>query len=141
MAGATPAAQALTVRWLRGNIVIDLITSREFQLGMLTGVAGVALIYAVLFALGVVLKPWIMARATGVDITVRRLIGMHLRKTRPAIIVEAYVRDQKRGGQHSLDMLEAVYLAFKPDIDAGGDLVAITDRETQRAREQADRAT
>ena len=112
--------------------MIQLLTSRDFQIGVLTGVLGVFGIYLLLLLLGVVLRPWLYAKASGVDVMVRQLIGMRLRRVDPRLVIAAYVRDQKRGGHHSLDVIEATYLAFGNDVTTGADLLAIVDREASR---------
>lgn len=117
--------------------MVDLLTSREFQIGVLTGVGGVVAIYLVLLLAGAVFGPWVIAKASGVNIEIPRLIGMRLRRTDPKIVVAAFVRDQKRGGQHSLDVIEAVYIAFRQDVERGGDLLELVDRETARAAAKA----
>jgi uncharacterized protein YqfA (UPF0365 family) len=113
--------------------MLDLLASREFQIGVVVGIAGVFVIYAAWLVTAVVLRPWVMAKASGVDIGVLQLIGMKLRRTNPTVVMEAFVRDQKRGSRHSIDVIEAAYIAFKDEIVRGGDLLTITDREVERA--------
>jgi uncharacterized protein YqfA (UPF0365 family) len=79
----------------------------------------------------------VVAKASGVDIEIPRLIGMRLRRTDPKVVVGAFVRDRKRGGHHSLDVIEAVYIAFKQDVERGGDLLELVDRETARVAVKA----
>jgi uncharacterized protein YqfA (UPF0365 family) len=98
--------------------MIQLLTSHDFQIGVLTGVLGVIGIYSLLLLLGVVLRPWLYAKASGVDVMVRQLIGMRLRRVDPRLVIAAYVRDPKRGGHHSLDVIEATYLASVRLFDA-----------------------
>jgi uncharacterized protein YqfA (UPF0365 family) len=111
----------------------ELLTSRDFQIGVITGIAGVVGIYAVLALASPVLRPWLRAKASGVEVGVPRLIGMRLRGVDPNVVLEAYIRDQKRGGQHSLDIIEAVYLAFGNDVKRGADLLGLVEREVRKA--------
>ena len=112
----------------------ELLANREFQIGVVTGIGAVLSLYAVLFFLRSILRPWIFAVAAGVKIELARLVGMRLRRTNPRIIIDAYVRDRKRGGQLSLDHIEATYIAFRNQVDRGADLLSIVDRETTHAQ-------
>ena len=106
--------------------------TREFQVGVLTGIAALLGIYTILFLLRSVLGPWAMAKASGVDVEFARLIGMRLRRTDPRVVIGAYIRDRKRGGQLSLDLIEATYMAFRHEVDRGAHLIRIVEREALR---------
>ena len=54
---------------------------------------------------------WIAARAAGVKIRIRDLIGMRLRKVSPTVIVNAQINAAKAGLSLNTDELEAHYLA------------------------------
>lgn len=113
--------------------MVDLITSREFQIGVVTGIAGVVAIYGLLALAGPVLRPWIRAKAAGADVGVPRLVGMMLRRVDANTVVEAYIRDRMRGGRHPIDAFEVAYLASGYDVRKGADLLELVE-ELARAK-------
>lgn len=54
---------------------------------------------------------WIAARAAGVNISIINLVGMKLRKVRPALIINPMIKATKGGLKVSINKLEAHYLA------------------------------
>ena len=107
----------------------DLLASADFRLGIIVGVAGVLGIYLLLLLIGVVVKPWLLAKAAGANVPLLQLVGIRFRGSDLKLIIDAYVRAQKRGTPYHLHLIEATYLAFKPEVQRGTDLLAIVDRE------------
>lgn len=82
-------------------------------------IAAAFLVIIVFFSL-VPLRLYIAARATGVNIKIKTLMGMKLRKTPANIIVFAFVKASMAGIDITPDMLEMHYLA-------GGDVNNVVD--------------
>ena len=108
---------------------MQILGSADFRVGFFAGLAAAFVVYAAFKLVGVVLKPWAMAWASGVQVGIAHLVGMGLRGTPPELIVAALVIDQKRGGHQSLVSLETAYLAHPDPRHTASDLLAIADRE------------
>lgn len=65
-------------------------------------------------------KIYFRALISGAHVGFFRLIGMQLRKTRPDIIVEAYINAKKAGLRLTIEELETHYMA-------GGDVIKVTN--------------
>jgi len=77
-----------------------------------------AIVGAVLVAIILVLTLWIIpfgawfkAMAAGAKISLGRLVGMRLRKTKPTLIVEVYITAKKADVDVSVDIIEACSMA------------------------------
>lgn len=80
------------------------------------GFFGVGLILLVLFLIlmffwAVPVRLWIAAKSSGVKVSIFNLIGMRLRKVRPAVIVNPMIKATKGGINISINVLEAHFLA------------------------------
>ena len=78
--------------------------------------APILLIVIILAALIIILsfvplRLWVSALASGVNVRVSQLIGMRIRKVRPALIVNPMIKATKAGLDLPLNKLEAHYLA------------------------------
>ena len=72
---------------------------------------GVILALLVLFIITVPIGLWISAVAAGVKISIFNLVGMKLRRVKPAMIVLALIKATKAGLNVKVNQLEAHYLA------------------------------
>lgn len=80
-------------------------------------------IFAIIFTVIIVLLPfkiYFRALISGAHVGLFRLIGMQLRKTRPDIIVEAYINAKKAGLRLTIEELETHFMA-------GGDVIKVTN--------------
>ncbi len=87
--------------------------------GAIVVIALLFLVIAVLFSF-IPLGLWISAIAAGVKVGLGSLIGMRLRKVRPAKIINPLIKGNKAGLNLSVDMLESHFLA-------GGDVNKVVD--------------
>ncbi|WBW97562.1 flotillin-like protein FloA [Oceanirhabdus sp. W0125-5] len=87
--------------------------------GLIVGIAILFFIIAIFFSF-IPLGLWISAIAAGVKVSLGSLIGMRLRKVRPAKIINPLIKGNKAGLNLSTDMLESHYLA-------GGDVNKVVD--------------
>ena len=74
-------------------------------------VAFVGVLAVLLFFWMVPVRLWIAAKAAGVKVSIFNLIGMRLRKVRPAVIVNPMIKATKGGLNTSINALEAHFLA------------------------------
>jgi uncharacterized protein YqfA (UPF0365 family) len=89
------------------------VDTNSFLQGLAVGAGGMLL--ATLWV--VVNRAWRHAFFSGAAVPLAVILGMRLRGTPPALIIDAYVALKKRGREASLDVVEATYLA-----DAGRSL-------------------
>ena len=112
---------------------MQILSSADFRVGFLAGLAAAFIVYAILGVVSVLIKPWAMATSSGVRVGIPHLIGMRIRGTPPDLIVAALVIDQKRGGSQSLLSLETAYLAQPDPRRTAVELLAIADRDIKWA--------
>lgn len=80
-------------------------------------------IFAIIFTVIIVILPfkiYFRALISGAHVGLFRLVGMQLRKTRPDIIVEAYINAKKAGLRLTIEELETHFMA-------GGDVIKVTN--------------
>jgi len=95
------------------------------------GILVVMLVGGVVFAAillnFVPVRLWIAALAAGVRISLYTLVGMRLRKVRPAAVVEPLIKATKAGLDLAVDELEAHYLA-RGNVDRVVDALVSADK-------------
>ena len=101
-----------------------LAPDTAFMLGVLAGWAALALLAGLLW----LVRPWLLAWASGSRISAARLLGMRLRGTPIMVLIPAYVTLRKRGVDIDLDALEAAYMAEHAAIRSSEDLVRVAER-------------
>ena len=74
-------------------------------------IAGIVVLALILFFAVVPVRLWVSSLASGVKVGVFQLIGMKIRKVRPARIVNPMIKATKAGLTVSINKLEAHYLA------------------------------
>ncbi|MHC4068316.1 MAG: flotillin-like FloA family protein [Planctomycetota bacterium] len=73
---------------------------------------------------------WFMAKLSGVSVSMMDIIGMHLRKCPPRLVVDAYIMMVHGGEKAKLVDVEWVYLAY-------GNLVTDSESLAELVREKA----
>jgi uncharacterized protein YqfA (UPF0365 family) len=97
----------------------------QFLLGLVIGIGGTL----VLVVWMVVNRSWRHAVFAGAPLPWPAILGMRLRGTPPALIVDSYVALVKRGKSPDLGMVEATYLAHPGRRLEVNDLVALVEQE------------
>ena len=91
--------------------VLPVAASTEASLWWIPVVIIAAIIFLILFFSFVPLGLWISAAASGVRVGLSTLIGMKIRKVRPARIINPLIKATKAGLQLNINKMEAHYLA------------------------------
>ena len=110
----------------------EFLTTSAFWAGVVVGAAGLLLVRVAVHFVGGFLTPWVVATTNGAKVGFLHLLGMRLRGTPASLIIEAYVVDQKRDREYSLEEIEGAYLGFRDEIQNAGDLLAVLKRERAR---------
>jgi uncharacterized protein YqfA (UPF0365 family) len=101
----------------------------QFLLGLVVGIGGTL----VLVVWMVVNRSWRHAVFAGAPLPWTAILGMRLRGTPPALIVDSYVALVKRGRTPDWGMVEATYLANAGRRLDVSDLVSLVEQELAKS--------
>lgn len=86
----------------------------------------VALVGVAIFAM-LIIVPWLKAITSGVPVSIFAILGMRLRGTPPALVIDALVQLRMRGVETTVREVETQYLAHQHRIRAPFDLVDVVE--------------
>jgi uncharacterized protein YqfA (UPF0365 family) len=93
---------------------------------------GLGLFAVMLVLFLAVARPWLRAKMTGGRVSVFDILGMQLRGSPPALLIEAYQTLLMQGVKVSIGQVERDYIANRERVATAGDLAQIV-REGKRA--------
>ncbi len=101
------------------------------EVAMVAAIVGMLVFLTVAVAAATLMRPWLRAALSGAPVTLVNTLGMRLRGTPAALVVDAYVQLRARGVETSVAGVERIYLAQRQRVREPLDLVELVERSEQ----------
>ena len=97
---------------------------------LLVSLAMLAFFVVAVFAVVLVLRPWLRAFLHGAPVSVIQIVGMRLRGNPPEILIDAFIALRRAGLVVTIADVENAYFDGKNRVSNSNDLVEIVKKRT-----------